>query len=89
METDTASSEKGVMSGVPDKSSGSKKGKLHPFWTCTLKTPVRPLKFSDSQCHLFSVGIENLPFELQRNFQLMRDLDQRTEGMYRVRGLCV
>lgn len=28
----------------------------------------------------FSAGIENLPFELQRNFQLMRDLDQRTEG---------
>ncbi|MGH0115094.1 UNVERIFIED_CONTAM: hypothetical protein FKN15_070614 [Acipenser sinensis] len=25
--------------------------------------------------------IENLPFELQRNFQLMRDLDQRTEDM--------
>uniref|UniRef100_A0A5F8G2B3 Inhibitor of growth family member 4 n=1 Tax=Monodelphis domestica TaxID=13616 RepID=A0A5F8G2B3_MONDO len=24
-------------------------------------------------------SIENLPFELQRNFQLMRDLDQRTE----------
>lgn len=28
----------------------------------------------------FPAGIENLPFELQRNFQLMRDLDQRTEG---------
>lgn len=27
-----------------------------------------------------STGIENLPFELQRNFNLMRDLDQRTEG---------
>lgn len=27
-----------------------------------------------------NVGIENLPFELQRNFNLMRDLDQRTEG---------
>ncbi|XP_029472289.1 inhibitor of growth protein 5 isoform X3 [Rhinatrema bivittatum] len=26
-------------------------------------------------------GIENLPCELQRNFQLMRDLDQRTEGI--------
>ncbi|RXM36741.1 Inhibitor of growth protein 4 [Acipenser ruthenus] len=26
-------------------------------------------------------SIENLPFELQRNFQLMRDLDQRTEGI--------
>ncbi|XP_058850028.1 inhibitor of growth protein 4 isoform X5 [Acipenser ruthenus] len=26
-------------------------------------------------------SIENLPFELQRNFQLMRDLDQRTEDM--------
>ncbi|KAG8508272.1 Inhibitor of growth protein 5, partial [Galemys pyrenaicus] len=25
-------------------------------------------------------GIENLPCELQRNFQLMRELDQRTEG---------
>uniref|UniRef100_A0A2I3SGU7 Inhibitor of growth family member 4 n=1 Tax=Pan troglodytes TaxID=9598 RepID=A0A2I3SGU7_PANTR len=25
--------------------------------------------------------IENLPFELQRNFQLMRDLDQRTEDL--------
>uniref|UniRef100_A0A672FZR9 Inhibitor of growth protein N-terminal histone-binding domain-containing protein n=1 Tax=Salarias fasciatus TaxID=181472 RepID=A0A672FZR9_SALFA len=25
-------------------------------------------------------SIENLPFELQRNFNLMRDLDQRTEG---------
>lgn len=30
-----------------------------------------------------SLGIENLPFELQRNFQLMRDLDQRTEGKAR------
>lgn len=29
-------------------------------------------------CH--TPGIENLPFELQRNFNLMRDLDQRTEG---------
>lgn len=29
---------------------------------------------------IFLPGIENLPFELQRNFQLMRDLDQRTEG---------
>ncbi|XP_067159003.1 inhibitor of growth protein 4 isoform X3 [Apteryx mantelli] len=28
-----------------------------------------------------SAGIENLPFELQRNFQLMRDLDQRTEDL--------
>ncbi|XP_074254807.1 inhibitor of growth protein 5 isoform X7 [Saimiri boliviensis] len=26
-----------------------------------------------------TVGIENLPCELQRNFQLMRELDQRTE----------
>ncbi|KAM9434716.1 inhibitor of growth protein 4 isoform 1-T1 [Clarias gariepinus] len=26
-------------------------------------------------------SIENLPFELQRNFQLMRDLDQRTEDL--------
>eukprot|EP00057_Strongylocentrotus_purpuratus_P023308 XP_011677782.1 PREDICTED: inhibitor of growth protein 4-like [Strongylocentrotus purpuratus] len=25
-------------------------------------------------------SIENLPFELQRNFTLMRDLDQRTQG---------
>lgn len=31
--------------------------------------------------HLIFSGIENLPFELQRNFQLMRDLDQRTEGV--------
>lgn len=29
---------------------------------------------------LTPLGIENLPFELQRNFNLMRDLDQRTEG---------
>ncbi|XP_071985883.1 inhibitor of growth protein 4 isoform X2 [Engystomops pustulosus] len=28
-----------------------------------------------------AAGIENLPFELQRNFQLMRDLDQRTEDL--------
>ncbi|XP_062896268.1 inhibitor of growth protein 4-like [Mobula hypostoma] len=28
-----------------------------------------------------SASIENLPFELQRNFQLMRDLDQRTEDL--------
>lgn len=27
-----------------------------------------------------SLGIENLPCELQRNFTLMRDLDNRTEG---------
>ena len=33
-----------------------------------------------SVCPPFPTGIENLPFELQRNFQLMRDLDQRTEG---------
>ena len=26
------------------------------------------------------LGIENLPCELQRNFTLMRDLDNRTEG---------
>ena len=26
------------------------------------------------------LGIENLPFELQRNFTLMRELDQRTQG---------
>lgn len=31
-------------------------------------------------------GIENLPCELQRNFQLMRELDQRTEGMFRYSG---
>lgn len=29
-------------------------------------------------------GIENLPCELQRNFQLMRELDQRTEGRSRL-----
>ncbi|NWX67339.1 ING4 protein, partial [Promerops cafer] len=34
-----------------------------------------------SMCSPFSAGIENLPFELQRNFQLMRDLDQRTEDL--------
>uniref|UniRef100_A0A8D2G881 Inhibitor of growth protein N-terminal histone-binding domain-containing protein n=1 Tax=Theropithecus gelada TaxID=9565 RepID=A0A8D2G881_THEGE len=28
-------------------------------------------------------SIENLPCELQRNFQLMRELDQRTEGGFR------
>ncbi|KAG3275732.1 inhibitor of growth protein 5-like [Ictidomys tridecemlineatus] len=28
---------------------------------------------------MFVSGIENLPCELQRNFQLMRELDQRTE----------
>ena len=27
-----------------------------------------------------NLGIENLPFELQRNFTLMRELDQRTQG---------
>lgn len=37
---------------------------------------IEPLVFSS----LSSLGIENLPFELQRNFNLMRDLDQRTEG---------
>lgn len=31
------------------------------------------------KCHL-RLGIENLPCELQRNFTLMRDLDNRTEG---------
>ena len=30
-------------------------------------------------CIVF-VGIETLPQELQRNFTLMRDLDQRAEG---------
>lgn len=30
---------------------------------------------------MFVSGIENLPCELQRNFQLMRELDQRTEGV--------
>lgn len=34
-------------------------------------------------------GIENLPFELQRNFNLMRDLDQRTEGEAKKRGATV
>ena len=28
----------------------------------------------------FVLGIENLPYELQRNFTLMRELDQRTQG---------
>lgn len=28
----------------------------------------------------FPLGIENLPQELRRNFALMRELDQRTEG---------
>lgn len=37
---------------------------------------IEPVVFSSSS----SLGIENLPFELQRNFNLMRDLDQRTEG---------
>lgn len=46
------------------------------------------MKSSESQLLLFFLGIENLPFELQRNFQLMRDLDQRTEGTYRVRSPC-
>lgn len=32
-------------------------------------------------------GIENLPCELQRNFQLMRELDQRTEGGCRCAGV--
>lgn len=32
---------------------------------------------------LFVSGIENLPCDLRRNFQLMRELDQRTEGMLR------
>lgn len=31
-------------------------------------------------CCVCISGIENLPCELQRNFQLMRELDQRTEG---------
>lgn len=35
---------------------------------------------------VFIVGIENLPCELQRNFQLMRELDQRTEGTCRCSG---
>lgn len=35
----------------------------------------------DLYCALFyHLGIENLPFELQRNFTLMRELDQRTQG---------
>ncbi|KAL2311350.1 hypothetical protein Nmel_003051 [Mimus melanotis] len=37
----------------------------------------------------FSAGIENLPFELQRNFQLMRDLDQRTEEPCSMYDVCV
>lgn len=45
------------------------------------------MKSSESVTPLL-LGIENLPFELQRNFQLMRDLDQRTEGTYRVRSPC-
>ena len=53
-----------------------------------IKSAIRPMKCHDSQ-FFFSLGIENVPFELQRNFQLMRDLDQRTEGMYRVGILSV
>lgn len=28
----------------------------------------------------YIIGLETLPTELQRNFNLMRDLDQRTQG---------
>ena len=56
------------------------------FWTCSLNAAVGPRTSRETQFLLFSPGIENLPFELQRNFQLMRDLDQRTEGTYRVRS---
>jgi len=35
------------------------------------------------------LGIENLPFELQRNFTLMRELDQRTQGKLQSWKLCI
>lgn len=38
------------------------------------------LALLEAQDSMFVSGIENLPCELQRNFQLMRELDQRTEG---------
>lgn len=38
-------------------------------------------------CCVCVSGIENLPCELQRNFQLMRELDQRTEGGCRALGV--
>lgn len=37
-------------------------------------------KVIDTTMWIISLGIENLPCELQRNFTLMRDLDNRTEG---------
>jgi len=34
------------------------------------------------------LGLETLPFELQRNFQLMRQLDQRSEDLKVMCILC-
>lgn len=41
------------------------------------------------QNSMFVSGIENLPCELQRNFQLMRELDQRTEGGFSRAECCL
>ena len=35
---------------------------------------------STDQLHLFASGLETLPTELMRNFNLMKDLDKRTQG---------
>ncbi|XP_053897791.1 inhibitor of growth protein 4 isoform X1 [Malaclemys terrapin pileata] len=42
---------------------------------------LRPKMAAGMYLEHYLDSIENLPFELQRNFQLMRDLDQRTEDL--------
>uniref|UniRef100_A0A8C6Y1V7 Inhibitor of growth protein N-terminal histone-binding domain-containing protein n=1 Tax=Naja naja TaxID=35670 RepID=A0A8C6Y1V7_NAJNA len=49
---------------------------IHLFEFISCPAPV-----DSKQWYMYFEGIENLPFELQRNFQLMRDLDQRTEDL--------
>lgn len=45
-----------------------------------IATDQNSIKHIWHYCLFLNKGIENLPYELQRNFTLMRELDQRTQG---------
>jgi len=35
-------------------------------------------------CDLFVIGLESLPKDLRKNFNQMRDLDSKSQGVYNV-----
>ena len=50
-----------------------------PCTSCSVLIQVIDYTSID-QLHLFASGLETLPTELMRNFNLMKDLDKRTQG---------